>query len=96
MGRGRSFSPIEEELLIKNYDKTISELEELLLENGYKRSRKSINRKLEKLREDGIVGLRSKDTIRRSYRQRNRQNKTEPTKIEDGDAWDTGHGWDDA
>lgn len=101
MGRGRAFSPLEEELLKDNYDKTIAELEELLAKHGYNRSRKSINRKLEKLREDGDIGFRSKDTIRRSYRQRNRRNKAEPTRLEDSgwgnsdDSLDTGVGWDD-
>lgn len=82
MGRGRSFSEVEIELLKDNYDKTIAELEEILLKNGYKRSRKSINRKIEKLREDGEIGLRSKDTIRRSYRQRNR-NPSAPSNIDE-------------
>lgn len=99
MGRGRAFSPLEEQLLRENYDKTIAELEELLASHGYTRSRKSINRKLEKMREEGEIGFRSKDTIRRSYRQRNRRNKAEPTKLEDsgwGDAsLDNGKGWDD-
>lgn len=101
MARGRSFSPIEEQLIRENYDKTIAELEEILLDNGYKRSRKSINRKLEKLRDEGVVGFRSRETIRRSYRQRTRRpHNVEPTKLEDsfdtgeGD-FDTGVDWDD-
>lgn len=98
MGRGRSFSPIEVQLLKDNFDKTISELVELFHKNGYKRSAKSINRKLEKLREDGEVGLRSKDTIRRSYRQRTRQGKapttidTEPS-FSDGDSFSNQEGF---
>lgn len=103
-GRGRSFSLIEEKLLQENYDKTIAELEGLLLQHGYRRSRKSINRKLEKMRDEGDIGFRSKDTIKRSYRQRTRQKKTEPTELEgqgnswsDGDSagFNTGVGWDD-
>lgn len=93
MGRGRAFSPIEEEILRDNFDKTIAELEELLLKHGYPRSRKSINRKLEKMRDEGSVGFRSKDTIKRSYRQRMRRSKRlEPTQIDEaaGDGWDTG------
>jgi len=89
MGRGRSFSPVEDEIIRENYDKTIAELEDLLLEHGYARSRKSINRKLEKMREDGTIGFRSKDTIKRSYRQRTRRSKRlEPTRFDDG--WDDG------
>lgn len=106
MGRGRSFSPIEEDILKQNYDKTIAELEEILLKHGYVRSRKSINRKLEKMRESGEIGLRSRDTIKRSYRQRTRRNKKlQPTSLEeteDEDSWDSGVGsfdngidWDD-
>jgi hypothetical protein len=84
MGRGRSFSLVEEELLRENYDKTIAELEELLLAEGYARSRKSINRKLEKMRDEGQIGFRSRDTIKRSYRQRTRRSKKlEPTRLED-------------
>ena len=110
MGRGLSFSPAEIELLRENFDRTIAELEELLAKHGYVRSRKSINRKLEKMREDGAVGFRSRDTIKRSYRQRTRRNKRlEPTKLEenqasfdegggsfdDGDAsFDSGEDWD--
>jgi len=101
VGRGRAFSPLEEQIVRENYDKTIAELEELLAKHGYERSRKSINRKLEKLREEGAIGFRSKDTIRRSYRQRNRRGKGAPTKL-DGGGWDdtgsglgTGSGWDD-
>jgi hypothetical protein len=104
MGRGRTFSPIEVDILKENYDKTIAELEEILAKAGYIRSRKSINRKLEKLRDSGLVGFRSKDTIKRSYRQRNRRNKRlEPTKIEEKTSWDSGEGsydsgvdWDNA
>lgn len=101
MGRGRAFSAVEEELLRENFDKTIAELEELLAKHGYNRSRKSINRKLEKMREEGEIGFRSKDTIRRSYRQRNRRNKAEPTRLDDSgwddfdDELDNGADWDD-
>lgn len=107
-GRGRSFSLIEEKLLQDNYDKTIAELEGLLLQHGYRRSRKSINRKLEKMRDEGDIGFRSKDTVRRSYRQRTRQKKVEPTELDaQGNSWgdrsgsntnsgfNTGVGWDD-
>lgn len=106
MGRGRAFSPIEEGFLKANYDKTIAELEELLLGLGYVRSRKSINRKLEKMRDEGLVGFRSRDTVKRSYRQRiRRSKKLEPSKlgtpVDDGwdtgdTSFDTGVGWDDA
>jgi len=94
MGRGRAFSPIEETILRENYDKTIAELEKLLSESGYSRSRKSINRKLEKMREGGQVGFRSKDTVRRSYRQRNRRTKLPETSPVQ-DSFDTGLDWDE-
>lgn len=102
MGRGRSFSPIEEEILKENYDKTIAELEELLFVQGYTRSRKSINRKLEKMRENEDIGFRSRDTIKRSYRQRTRRSKKlGPTKLVNGwgaveGTFDTGISWDEA
>jgi len=103
MGRGRAFSPLEEQLLRENFDKTIAELEEMLLQRGYRRSRKSINRKLEKMRDDGGIGFRSKDTIRRSYKQRTRRKKMEageePAQSEswrnNNNGFDTGTGWDD-
>lgn len=92
MGRGMTFSPIEDEYLRNNFDKTSAELEEGIFKMGYRRSRKSINRRLEKMREAGEVGLRSKDTVQRSYRQRTRRSKRlVPTEIEKpNDGWDTG------
>lgn len=97
-GRGRTFSLLEEKLLQENFDKTIAELEALLLQHGYRRSRKSINRKLEKMRNDGGIGLRSKDTVRRSYNQRTRRKKEDPKDSDDSGSWDsdfnTGVGWD--
>lgn len=104
MGRGRSFSLLEEKLLQENFDKTIAELEAMLLQHGYRRTRKSINRKLEKMRDEGDIGFRSKDTIRRSYKQRTRQKKAEPSGLGDqekswsgssGSGFNTGVGWDD-
>ncbi len=92
MPKGRQFSLFEEELLVDNYDLTIAELEALLAKHGYPRTRKSINRKLEKLRAEGQVGLRSRDTVKRAYKQR-RRNKAEPTKLDD--SLDNGNGWDD-
>lgn len=94
MGRGRAFSPIEEAILRENYDRTIAELEKLLSESGYARSRKSINRKLEKMRDEGQIGFRSKDTVKRSYRQRNRRNKV-PDAAPVEDPFDPGLDWDD-
>jgi hypothetical protein len=82
MGRGRGFSLFEEELLLDNYDLTTAELELLFKRHGYNRSRKSISRKLEKLRESGQIGLRSKDTVRRSYRQRSRISKASPSRLD--------------
>lgn len=83
MGRGRSFSPGEVRILKENYDRTIAEIEELFRKAGYKRSRKSINRKIEKLRDSGEIGLRSEDTIKRSYKQRTRRHQNSaPTPLE--------------
>jgi hypothetical protein len=82
MGRGASFSAIELELLIENYDKTISEIEKIFREHGYNRTRKSLNRKLEKLRKDGDIGKRSSETVRRAYRQRTREEGPEEIKDE--------------
>ena len=101
MARGRIFSLVEEKLLQDNYDKTIAELEAILLAEGYVRSRKSINRKLEKMRDEGDIGFRSKDTIRRSYKQRTRQKKEDKVTEESpwggssSDGFDTGAGWGD-
>jgi hypothetical protein len=68
---------------------TIVELEQLLAKHGYTRSRKSINRKLEKLREDNMIGLRSKDTVKRAYKQRGKKSTTS-----DAPAFDSGGGFD--
>jgi hypothetical protein len=57
----------ELEIITANFEtKTTDELVEML--PG--RSRKAINRKIEKLREKGKVGLRDDSTIRRAYYQR--------------------------
>ena len=102
MGRGMGFGPAETQLLLDNHDMTIAELEQLLAKHGYNRSRKSINRKLEKMREENIIGLRSKDTVKRAYKQRNK--KKAPTEVESGfssgssfesTSWDSGAGWDE-
>ena len=104
MGRGLTFSLIEEELIMDNADLTTAELEELLRSQGYHRSRKSIARKLEKLREEGKVGLRSRSTRSRALDRRQWQKKPEqvdpdqPTQsFKDlegfsGESFDTGNG----
>jgi hypothetical protein len=85
MGRGREFSSYELDLLVKNFDLTIIELEELFLKHGYSRSRKSINRKLEKLREEGDIGMRSQNTVQRAYKQRNKRGKlASPSELDGG------------
>lgn len=61
----------ETELIVDNCETmTTKELADLL--PG--RSEKSINRMIEKLREDGVVGMRSKKVVNRAYRQRERGN----------------------
>lgn len=101
MGRGSSFSAAEVDLIIKYFDSTIAELEEIFRREGYNRSRKSIARKLEKLRESGEIGYRGRATIKRSYRQRGRRDNPKP--VEDGgfgpsdwgdSEWDTGSSLD--
>jgi hypothetical protein len=63
----------EVQLLIDNFDKTTEELSDML--GG--RSKKAIARKIEKLREEGKIGERSKNTIKRAYKQRKRRTKAE-------------------
>ena len=59
----------EEEFLIENYESMTTEELCLALPN---RNKKSINRKIEKLREEGKVGLRNRETVKRAYYQRTR------------------------
>jgi hypothetical protein len=80
--RGREFSASEEELLINNFQHmTIHELETLFKKNGYNRTKKSINRKLEKLRVEGRIDYRNPDTTSRAYNRARSRKK--PTKIEE-------------
>lgn len=102
MPRGREFSPAETQLILDNHDMTIAELEAVLAKNGYFRSRKSINRKLEKLRENSVIGFRSKDTVKRAYKQRSKKPAGAPAAPSFGSgpsfgegSWDSGGGWDD-
>ncbi len=67
MGKGLRWLKEEEEILIENMEFcTIKELMDLLPS----RSQKAINRKIEKLRDKGIVGYRRSDSKRRSFYQR--------------------------
>ncbi len=67
MGHGRNWLREETEILIENLEIcTIKELMELLPS----RSQKAINRKIEKLRIEGLVGYRKSDSKRRSFYQR--------------------------
>lgn len=67
MGHGKKWTMEEEEILIENIEHcTIKELMRLLPS----RSQKSINRRIEKLREKGIVGYRRSDSRARSFYQR--------------------------
>lgn len=92
-----NFTPREDEIIKSNYDKTIFEIEALLLREGYRRSRKSINRKIEKLREANAVGHKSKETLSRSYRMRGKKAKVaEESSFDDfatgGPGFDNGEG----
>jgi len=67
MGRGKVWLREEEEILVENVERcTIKELMNLLPS----RSQKAINRKIEKLRDEGVVGYRRSDSRRRSFYQR--------------------------
>lgn len=67
MGHGKIWLREEEEVLIENVERcTIKELMRLLPS----RSQKAINRKIEKLREEGFVGYRRSDSRSRSFYQR--------------------------
>ena len=65
----RDWSYSEKKLLLDNYERlTIKELEELFPH----RSRESINNKIKRLKRSGeITKNKDKDTIKRSYEQRN-------------------------
>lgn len=61
----------EKNYIIENYEtKTTEELCEHL-----KRDKKSVNRMIEKLRDEGLIGYRDQGTINRAYRQRKRGKK---------------------
>jgi predicted transcriptional regulator len=67
----------ERDLIVENCETmTTKELADLL--PG--RSEKSINRMIEKLREDGVVGHRSQRVVNRAYRQRERGNGPQPVR----------------
>ncbi len=64
----KSWKRKEKKYLVENYaDKTTEELCKYL-----NRDRKSVNRMIEKLRDEGFIGYREKKTVDRAYRQRKR------------------------
>jgi predicted transcriptional regulator len=67
----------EIQFLIDNYDTMTTEE---LCKNLSGRSKKSINRKLEKLRSEGKIGHRTDETVRRAYSQRKRGAGDSPSK----------------
>jgi len=71
----------EEEFLIENYESMTTEELCLALPN---RNKKSINRKIEKLREEGKVGLRNRETVKRAYYQRTRSTTSKEAGTEGG------------
>lgn len=73
MPKGRFFSYSEDTLLLENQDKTVYELQQLFIKNDFIRSAKSISRRIEKLREEGRIGLKNADTIKRAYKQRGKK-----------------------
>lgn len=77
--RGRDFSFLEEELVIKYQDKMpLSQLVDLFRKHGYNRSPKSIARKIEKLREKGEVGVKDQEARKNSYKFRSKRKKAKP------------------
>lgn len=90
MAKGRLFSIMEDELIIDNFDKTVYELEQILAKKGYIRSAKSISRRIEKMREEGLVGMRSADTVARAYKQRvKKKDKPETFRTSRRSSWDS-------
>ena len=68
--RRDSWSTEEEELLIENIESSsIKELMELLPD----RTKKAINRKIEKLRAAGKIGYKKSDAVKRSFYQRGKE-----------------------
>ncbi len=64
MGRGKNWTPEEDAILIKNIKKlTTNEFCELIPT----RSKKSIERRIEYLRDLNIIGYRSEATRKRAY-----------------------------
>lgn len=62
----------EKRFIIENYAETTTE--ELCKHLG--RDRKSVNRMIERLRDEGKIGYRDQNTVDRAYRQRKRGVKT--------------------
>lgn len=61
--------------IIENYETMTTE--ELC--KALNRNRKSVNRKIELLRDEGLVGHRSQETVNRAYLQRTRGNTVDDT-----------------
>lgn len=77
MARRISWKRSEIEIIINNYaDSTTKELASML--PG--RSEKAINRKIEKLRDEGRIGHRTNDTVKRAYYQREPKRKFDKSK----------------
>lgn len=67
--RKKTWRRTEKNFIIENYaEMTTDELCEYL-----GRDRKSVNRMIEKLRDEGKIGYRNQKTIDRAYKQRNRE-----------------------
>lgn len=62
----RSWRKVEKNYIIDNY--AIKTTEEMCVELD--RDRKSVNRMIERLREEGLIGYRDQDTVDRAYKQR--------------------------
>jgi hypothetical protein len=62
----KSWSYSETELLIESYDQPIQDLIKLFPRH----SQASIERKMTRLRQEGKIGMKSKDTIKEAYQKR--------------------------
>jgi len=79
MGRGVGFALAEDDFLVTNADtKTAQELTDLhnVLRTDLlwpERSKKSLARRIERLREEGKIGLRDVETRRKAYYSRHKK-----------------------
>jgi hypothetical protein len=71
VSRRNAWTLSEVELLIEKYDLPIQDLVKLFPRH----SQSSIERKMTRLRKEGRIGLKSKETIKAAYRKRHQYDK---------------------